>query len=162
MKCSRHLSGTFPFLTARFPISLECAPHRLPVLRRRFHHHFLDLLLDEPLRQPLQLPRVASVPASVKLVCVVDFDVSHNYGQLLFMDINSGYPRIRDSSTKIFPFLIVVSSRPFTFRMANGNRNIALRREAKEDKTHVVLDSALRWGEELGPMWGSDVGFRAS
>jgi hypothetical protein len=57
-----------------------------------FHHYFLGLPLDEPVRQPLQLLRVASVPASLKLVLVVDFDVSHNYGQLLFMDINSGYP----------------------------------------------------------------------
>jgi len=57
-----------------------------------FHHHFLDLLLDEPLRQPLQLLRVASEPASLKVVFVVDFDVSHNYSQLLFVDVNSGYP----------------------------------------------------------------------
>ena len=33
-----------------------------------------------------------SEPASLKLVCVVDFDVSHNYSQLLFVDVNSGYP----------------------------------------------------------------------
>src|SRR5206468_5725592 len=36
--------------------------------------------------------RVASEPASLKLVFVVDFNVNHNHRQLLFMDINSGYP----------------------------------------------------------------------
>src|SRR5260370_13115881 len=92
MECARHFPGTFPILTARFPVPFECAPERFPVLSRGFHHHFLDPLLDEPLRQPLQLLRVASEPASLKLVFVVDFDVSHNYSQLLFVDVNSGYP----------------------------------------------------------------------
>src|SRR5262249_3073233 len=82
MECSRHLPGTFPIWTGRFPVPFERAPERFPVLGGGFHHHFLDLLLDEPLRQPLQLLRVASVPASLKWVFVVDFDVSHNYGQL--------------------------------------------------------------------------------
>src|SRR6516164_7538369 len=36
--------------------------------------------------------RVASEPASLKLVFVVDFNVSHHYGQLLFVDVNPGYP----------------------------------------------------------------------
>ena len=92
MECSRHFPGTFPILTARFPVPFECAPRRFPVLGSGLHHHFLDPLLNEPLRQPLQLLRVASEPASLKLVCVVDFDVSHNYSQLLFVDVNSGYP----------------------------------------------------------------------
>ena len=54
-------------------------------------HCFLDLLLDHPFRQQFQLLRVGTVPASLKLVFVVDFDVSHNYRQLLFMD---GIPAI--------------------------------------------------------------------
>ena len=48
--------------------------------------------MPRTLRKPLQLLRVASIPASLKLVFVVDLDVSHNDGQLLLMDINSGYP----------------------------------------------------------------------
>src|SRR5260370_2038824 len=92
MECSRHFPGTFPILTARFPVPFECAPERFPVLRRGFHHYFLDLLLDQPLGKQSQVLRVATVPASLKLVFVVDFNVSHNYGQLLFVDVNSGYP----------------------------------------------------------------------
>src|SRR6516164_8675659 len=82
MECSRHFPGTFPFLTARFPVPFQCAPQRFPVLRRGFHHHFLDLLLDQPLRKQSQVLGSATVPASLKLVFVVDFNVSHNYGQL--------------------------------------------------------------------------------
>ena len=61
MECSRHFPGTFPFLTARFPVPFQCAPDRFPVLSGGFHHHFLDLLLDQPFCQLLQLLRVASV-----------------------------------------------------------------------------------------------------
>ncbi len=61
-------------------------------MRGRFHHHFLDLLLDEPFRQHAQLFRVAAVPASLKLIFVFDFDVSHNYGQPLLMDIDPRHP----------------------------------------------------------------------
>jgi len=67
-------------------------PYRFPVLRSGFHYHFLHLLLDKPFRQHLQLLRVASVPPSLELVFVFDFDVSHNHGQLLFMYIDSRYP----------------------------------------------------------------------
>jgi len=50
------------------------------------------LLLDQPLGKQSQVLRVATLPASLKLVFIVDFNVSHNYGQLLFVDLNSGYP----------------------------------------------------------------------
>src|ERR1022692_3283760 len=92
MECARHPARTFPLLTAWLPILLERSPNRFPVLRGGFHYHFLHLLLDKPFRQPLQLLRVASVPASLELVFVFDFDVSHNHGQLLFMYIDSRYP----------------------------------------------------------------------
>src|ERR1700732_2590990 len=92
MDCARHPARTFPLLTAWLPILLERSPNRFPVLCGGFHYHFLHLLLDKPFRQPLQLLRVASVPASLELVFVFDFDVSHNHGQLLFMDIDSRYP----------------------------------------------------------------------
>jgi|SRR5215472_4594269 len=35
---------------------------------------------------------VASEPASLKWVFLADFNLSHNYGQLLFVHIHSGYP----------------------------------------------------------------------
>src|SRR6266478_2900851 len=89
MQCPRHPACTFPTLTLRLPISLHCSPNRLPVLRGRFHHHFLDLLLDEPFRQHPQLLRIAAVPASLKLIFIFDFDVSHNHGQPFFMNIDS-------------------------------------------------------------------------
>src|SRR5499425_1272875 len=92
MECSRHFLGTFPMLTGRFPVPFECTPERFPILCRGFQHHFLDLLLDQPFRQLSQLLRVASVPALLKLVFFFDFHVSHHHRQLLFMDINSGYP----------------------------------------------------------------------
>jgi hypothetical protein len=92
MECARHPARTFPLLTAWLPILLEHSPNRFPVLRSGFHDHFLHLLLNQPFRQQLQLLRVASVPASLELVFVFNFDVSHNHGQLLFMCIDSRYP----------------------------------------------------------------------
>src|SRR2546430_2802169 len=38
------------------PVLFECPPDRPPVLRRGLHHHFLDLLLLQPLRQQMQFP----------------------------------------------------------------------------------------------------------
>jgi hypothetical protein len=92
MQCARHLPRTLPFPTPWPPVSLQCTPNRCPTSSSRFHHHFLDLLLDHPFRQQGQLLGVGTVPASLKLVFVVDFDVRHNYRQHLFMDVNSGYP----------------------------------------------------------------------
>src|SRR5262249_55350368 len=92
MQGPRHLSGTFPVCTRRFPVSFQRSPDRLPILGRGFHHRFPAWLLDQPLRKQLQLLGVATVPPSLKLVFVVDFDVSHNYGQLLLMYIDSRYP----------------------------------------------------------------------
>src|SRR5215469_15645563 len=92
MECSRHFPSTFPMLTGRFPVPFERTPERFPILGRGFHYRFLDLLLDQPSRQLLQLLRVASVPALLKLVFLFDFHISHHHRQLLFMDINSGYP----------------------------------------------------------------------
>src|SRR5260370_16209204 len=92
MQCPRHPARTLPTLTHRLPISLHYSPNSLPVLRGRSHHHFLDLLLDEPFRQHAQLLRIAAVPASLKLIFVFDFDVSHDHSQFLFMDIDSRHP----------------------------------------------------------------------
>ena len=83
MQLSRHCASTFPFLADRPPVAFQRSPNRLPILRCGFHHHFLDLLLDQPLRKPLQLLGVATVPASLKLLFLFHFDVSHNHRQLL-------------------------------------------------------------------------------
>src|SRR6516165_7665542 len=92
MQLSRHGASTFPFLADRPPVAFQRSPYRLPILRCGFHHHFLDLLLDQPLRKPLQLLGVATVPASLKLVFVFHFDVSHNHRQPLLVHIDSRYP----------------------------------------------------------------------
>ena len=46
-------------------------------------------LLPANANPPLLL--VASVPASLEFVFLVDFHISHNHRQLLLMDIDSGY-----------------------------------------------------------------------
>ena len=92
MECARHPARTFPLLTAWLPVPLQRSPNWFPVLRGGFHYYFLDLLLAEPFRQPLQLLGVAPIPASLQWVFVYDFDISHNHRQLLFMDIDSRYP----------------------------------------------------------------------
>src|SRR6516165_1322694 len=92
MQLSRHCASTFSFLADRPPVAFQRSPNRLPILRGGFQHHFLDLLLDQPLRKPLQLLGVATVPASLKLVFVFHFDVSHNHRQPLLVHIDSRYP----------------------------------------------------------------------
>src|SRR5215469_17274054 len=92
MQLSRHGASTFPILADRPPVAFQRSPYRLPILRCGFHHHFLDLLLDKPLRKPLQLLGVATVPASLKLVFLFHFDVSHNHRQPLLVHIDSRYP----------------------------------------------------------------------
>jgi hypothetical protein len=93
MQCSGHPACTFPTLTHRPPISFQRSPNTVPILRCRFHHHFLDLLLNEPFRQHSQLLRITTVPALLKLkFFVVEFNVSHDDGQSLFVNIDSRYP----------------------------------------------------------------------
>jgi len=42
-----------PLPPRSLPIPFQRLPHRPPVLRRRFHHHFFDFLVHQPLRQRL-------------------------------------------------------------------------------------------------------------
>src|SRR3974390_3156846 len=79
-------------LTDRPPIPFQRSPNRFPVLRRRFHYSFLDLLLNEPFRQSSQLLRVAPVPAPLKLKLVAGFNISHHNGQPLLVNIDSRNP----------------------------------------------------------------------
>jgi hypothetical protein len=43
----------FPLPPLCLPIPYQRLPHRPPVLRCRFHHHFFDCFVDQPLRQRL-------------------------------------------------------------------------------------------------------------
>ena len=92
MQCSRLPACAFPLLADRLPISLQRFPNWFPILRRRFHDYFLGLLLEQPCGQRSQLFGVAAKHPSLKPEFIVNFYVRHNYGQHLFMNINSRYP----------------------------------------------------------------------
>src|SRR5208337_3273493 len=92
MQCSRLTACAFPFLTHRLPVSLQRVPNWFPILRRRFHDYFLGLLLEQPCGQRSQLFGVAAKHPPLKPELTVNFHVRHNYGQHLFMNINSRYP----------------------------------------------------------------------
>src|ERR1700736_169737 len=92
MQRSRHPACTFPLLGWRFPIPFQCFPHGFPVLRCRFHDHFLDFLLEQPGSQPSQLFGVATEHPPLKLILPVDFNVRDNYRPHPFMNIDSPYP----------------------------------------------------------------------
>ena len=49
VKGPEHGARSYARPAPRPPVLLQCLPHGSPVLRGRFHHHFLDLLLDQPL-----------------------------------------------------------------------------------------------------------------
>jgi hypothetical protein len=49
-------------------------------LRGGFRHHFVDWLLDQPFAKQLQLLGNAAVPAPLKLVFLLDFDIRDNHG----------------------------------------------------------------------------------
>jgi len=68
MQCAGHLGRPVPLLARRLPVPLQRAPYRLPVLRGRFHNHFLDLLLDQPLGQQVQWIGGGAELAPLKLV----------------------------------------------------------------------------------------------
>src|SRR4029077_8602914 len=84
--------GSFPLLAERLPIPFQCFPYGFPILRRRLHDYFFGLLLDEPRSQRSQLFGVAAKHPPLKLVFAFDFNVGHNYGQHLLVNIDSRYP----------------------------------------------------------------------
>jgi hypothetical protein len=57
----------------QLPLALQRLPHRAPVLRRRFHHDFLDVALGEPLGELLQLRRAGSELPAFKSPFPLDF-----------------------------------------------------------------------------------------
>src|SRR5262249_46737682 len=74
------------------PLSLQRVPHRSPVLRRRFHHDFLDVAFDEPLRQAAQLPWAGVELAPFKPPFAFYFYVRHHHRERLLVYIDSGDP----------------------------------------------------------------------
>jgi hypothetical protein len=92
MQRSRLTACAFPLLAYRFPVPFQCFPNRLPILGRGFHHDFHGLLLEQPCGERPQLFGVGGKPPPLKLILAVDFNVRDNYGQHLFMHIDSRYP----------------------------------------------------------------------
>ena len=92
MQRSGLTASACPLLAYRFPIPFQCFPPGFPVLGRRFHDHFLDLLLEQPCSQRSQLLRVAAKLSSLKVELTIDFHVRHNHGQHFFVNIDSRYP----------------------------------------------------------------------
>src|SRR6266478_1942084 len=91
MQRSRLPARAFPLLAYRLPIPLQCFPNWFPILRRRFHDYFLDLLLEQPCGQRSQLFGVAAKHPPLKPELAINFHVRHNYCQHLFMNIDSRY-----------------------------------------------------------------------
>ena len=48
MQRSRHRPGPFPPLPKRLPVLFQSCPNRFPILCGGLHHHFLNLLLNQP------------------------------------------------------------------------------------------------------------------
>ena len=92
MQRSRPPAGAFPFLAYRFPVPFQCFPNWFPVLCRRFHDYFFDLLLEQPCGERSQLVGAAAKKPPFKLVLTIDFDVRHDHSQHLLVDIDSRYP----------------------------------------------------------------------
>ena len=74
------------------PMLLERFPHRPPVLRGRFHHHFLNLALDQPLSETMQVERRRAGLPAFEAEVAVGFNVGHHDRQHLLVDVNSCAP----------------------------------------------------------------------
>src|SRR5437763_5244765 len=90
---------SFSLLADWLPIPLQCFPHWFPILGRRFHDYFFSLLLEKPCGQASQLFGAAAKLAPLKRVFTCDFDVTDDYRQHLFVNVDSRYP-IRHSSSR--------------------------------------------------------------
>src|SRR5437868_10754881 len=89
----------FSLLAEWLPIPLQCFPHWFPILGGRFHDYFFSLLLEKPCGQASQLFGAAAKLAPLKRVFTFDFDVTDDYRQHLFVNVDSRYP-IRHSSSR--------------------------------------------------------------
>ena len=67
--------GVHPTPPRRLPVAFQRVPQRAPVLRGRLHHDLFDLVLDQPLGQPLSiLPRLLDLATQAfqLALCVID------------------------------------------------------------------------------------------
>ena len=78
--------------TLRPPVLFQGFPHRPPVLRGRFHHDFLDFVLDQPVGQSAQIRRRRADLLAFEVKVPVDLDVGHHNRQHLLVDVNSRDP----------------------------------------------------------------------
>ena len=65
--------------------TVPVSPDRLPILCSRFHHRFLDLVLDQPCGQQSQRLRIATVADPFKLVLPLNFNVGHDHSHIIFL-----------------------------------------------------------------------------
>jgi hypothetical protein len=70
-------------------VQLQRLPDGSPILRGRFHHDFLDLAFNEPVRERAQFRGARPHFQTLEAVIVIDFDVRHDDGQHLLVDVNS-------------------------------------------------------------------------
>ena len=88
VQCAGHLGRPVTLLPRRFPVPLQRAPYRLAVLRGRFHNHFLDLLLDQPLGEQVQLIGGRAELAPLKFTLAFPGYISHHYRQHLLVHVD--------------------------------------------------------------------------
>ena len=84
-------SGAITFSQSGSPKPFECSPYGPPVLRRRFHHDFLDFLRDKPLRQCSKLARRCAKGPAFKLVLALDCNIGNHDRQHPLVYVNSCY-----------------------------------------------------------------------
>jgi len=92
MQASCHGVGVSLLLNCRLPVALQSFPDRLPVRRRRFHHHFLDPVLNAPLRQRLQLLWSGRKSEPLKLKLPFARHIGYDYRQHLLVHVDPSYP----------------------------------------------------------------------
>lgn len=88
MQASCHGVGVSLLLNCRLPVALQSFPDRLPVRRRRFHHHFLDPVLNAPLRQRLQLLWSGRKSEPLKLKLPFARHIGYDYRQHLLVHVD--------------------------------------------------------------------------
>src|SRR5271165_6428916 len=92
MQLSRQRASPFSFLAGRPPVSFQGSPHRLPILRRGFHHDLIHFPFQQPFGQQSQMLGASAKTPPFKLVLAFHLHVGHHHSQHLFMHVDSRYP----------------------------------------------------------------------
>ena len=79
----------YPRAPRPLPVAFQRVPHRAPVLRGRFHHHFLDLLLDQPLGEEAQMARRRTELPAFKVPVPLDLHIRDHHRQHRFVHVDS-------------------------------------------------------------------------